>query len=544
MKGDLFSPTTHNRSGSRVISAKVVPRGGVKRGRSGGVQVTFGSGAGQQFDANSLLRFGSTPYGLNRLRDAVQRSTQMKSFFQMAKRGVLNSKPITPLMASLRPQALQERVLRLWQEFERAPTTIGRPSMLEVQEGLIESVLTDGMAFFLRRNSRSYPHGFALLPVGREYLLEGFTNIQVGRQDRNPIVAGLEFDRNSGRLVAYWFARSMTEVWRRNDPHRTLFMDNTAVRESRVRVPVEQVIAVMTSERHDEIVSHLPQAVLGLVTAQGLDRIDKATIKTMEVASKVAAVIKKDVDAPIDDDAADDEAVDMDNLLESGELPDGASMELPAGYSMDAFQTDWPNMAGDVGRKAILRNLASCMGIAYAELANDAEASNFANTRTFSILTRERWRRMALMVTEQFVRPTMEAWLEAVELQGLIPSLRPGQRAAILQTNFTIRAYQSVDPFKDAQADNLRLAQFATSPQRILAQSGQTIDEILDDFLEVGRKIRERDEANNGDLSRGLSFLAAFSATPAVTSVEVEDPETGNPNELDIPPQSSSGAGA
>ena len=536
--GGLFGDrSSHNPSGSRVITPQRA-RGGAPRGArtGGGVMFTPDRNV-TRLDASYILRFGASPYALNRLREAVQKSTLMKSFFQMAKRGVLNSKPITPLLASVKPEATRARVLNLWREFERAPTTIGRPSMLEVQEGLIESVLTDGMAFFLKRNHRSFPHGFALLPLGREYLMENYTLLQ---GDKNPVVAGFEFDRQTGRLVAFRFAKSLTEVWRRHDPHRTLFAENVALDSTMVRVPAEQVIAVMTSERHDEIVSRYPQAILGLCVSQGLDDIDSSTIKAMKNAAKIAGVITKDPDAPIDDDAAEDEAAQMDELLARQEMPDGTIIEFPAGYNMDAFKSDWPKMAGDIGRKAILRNLASVMGIAYAELANDAEASNFANTRTFSILTRERWRRVALMVTEQFVRPVMEAWLDAVELQSLIPSLRPSQRAEILATNFSIRAWQSVDPFKDAQADNLRLGQLTTSPQMILAQHGITIDAVLDDFQELGRKIRERDAGNEGDLTRGLRFLAAFAQTPAIASLEVENPETGEPTDLETSGASSS----
>ena len=538
---DLFG-NQRNPSGSRPI-AKSSRGGGPPRGRAGG-GVSFSPDKNvRTIDASNILRFGASPYALSQLRQAVNQSGQMRSFFQMAKRGVLNSQSIHPLFAQLRPDSLRQRVIQLWNEFERAPTTIGRPAMLEVQEGLIESVLTDGMFFFMKRNHPSFPHGFALLPVGREYLMEQYTSLTGANSDRNPVVAGMEFHQDTGRLQAYWFARNMVEVWRRQDPLYTQFLNNASIANSMVRVPVEQVIAVMTTERADEIVSAIPQSVLPLVTSQGLDKIDGSTIKVMNAAAKIAAVITKDKDAPIDDDAAEDEAADMDALLAQGELPDGAALELPAGYDLKAFQSEWPSMAGDIGRKAIIRNLASVLGISYAELANDAEASNFANTRTFSILTRERWRRVARMVTEQFVRPVMEDWLAAVQLRGLIPSLRPSQEQSILNSHFSIRAWQSVDPFKDANAAQIRLSQLATSPQRILAESGETIDAILDDFQEVGRKIRERDVASEGDVTRGLRYLAAFSGTPAIANLEVEDPATGEETELDVPAQNANSGG-
>ena len=439
---------------------------------------------------------GSRAYLLETVRSAIDRSPHMRSFFRLAKQGVLNGMTIHPLFSDVEDKKLRALLQKLWADFEEQCLVAGRPDMLNLQEGLIQSLLTDGMVIFLKRHSSELEHGFGLIPLGREYLVEGYTN----RQDR--IFAGMKFSE-LGRLTHYYLVKDFDEYYRHFDPLYRLTTQTAAGSVGAVAVPADQLVVVMTPDRHDELMSLLPPAIAGAESAEKIRVLDTATLTALSLAARKNIVITKTMDSSVTRPKEEEEELASD--LENAEIPDGNVVELPAGWDAKALEVAWPAIKDIEARKEILRTLSGLLGVDYSSFANDAAESNFANTRAHSLLTREMWRRLHRTVARQFVRPVLHEWLATVRFRGLLGNISDAEFSAAMQSQFYMRSWPWIDPLKDAAAQARLLECGATTPQRILAQQGMTMDEAISDFRDFGRALVAANV--NGEIDAVMNFL-------------------------------------
>ena len=439
---------------------------------------------------------GSRAYLLETVRSAIDRSPHMRSFFRLAKQGVLNGITIHPLFSEVEDKKMRARLQRLWEEFEDECLVAGRPDMLNLQEGILQSLLTDGVVIFLKRHSSELAHGFGLIPLGREYLVEGYTN----QQDR--IFAGVQFSE-VGRLTHYWLVKDFDKYYRRFDPLYRFTTQTAAGSVGAVAVPADQAIVIMTPDRHDELMSLLPPAIAGAESAEKIRVLDTATLAALSLAARKNIVITKDMNSAVSRPADEESALAED--LENAEIPEGNVVELPAGWDAKALEVAWPAIKDIEARKEILRTLSGLLGVDYSSFANDAAESNFANTRAHSLLTREMWRRLHRTVARQFVRPVLHEWLTTVRFRGLLGNISDEEFDAAMRSQFYMRSWEWIDPLKDAAALARLMECGATTPQRILARQGMTMEESIEEWRTFGRALQEANV--NGEIDAVLNFL-------------------------------------
>lgn len=143
---------------------------------------------------------------------------------------------------------------------------------------------------------------------------------------------------------------------------------------------------------------------------------------------------------------------------------------LGAGEELQSFDTKRPNVNFGEFVKNITRTLSAAKGIPIEVLEMSFNA-NYSASRASLLLF---WRKIEIeraRIASQFLQPVFEAWFdEEVRAQRIAaPGYNdsPVIRAAWLKTGWNGDKQPSIDPYKEAMADDLRIAQGSMTRERV-----------------------------------------------------------------------------
>jgi lambda family phage portal protein len=194
---------------------------------------------------------------------------------------------------------------------------------------------------------------------------------------------------------------------------------------------------------------------------------------------------------------------------------------LPPGMEFVAWNPDHPANAFPNFVIALLRQVASGLGVSYNALASDLQGVNYSSLRSGLLIERELWRRMQAWMIESFLAPVFEEWLDMALLSGelVLDSRDPSK---FLAGAWNPRGWQWVDPLKDVQASSIAINNGLTSRTQVLAEKGEDYEETVEQLSEE-KKIAEQYDVD-------VSGVAAAPKIDKATDEEAPEPaadETG-----------------
>lgn len=278
---------------------------------------------------------------------------------------------------------------------------------------------------------------------------------------QNAIVMGVEQDANQ-RPVAYYFRNARQGV---NEVER---------------VPASEIRHhfIMQEPEQSRGVPWLHAAMRRLNDLNGYR--EAAVIAARIGASKMGMYVSPTGEPP----AADDTDAEG-NFIE--DLEPGTFGVAPAGYDFKTFDPTYPHEQFDAFNKATLRGIASACGVAYSGLANDLTDVNFSSIRSGVLEERDEWMVIQNWLIGTVLTPIFETWLEMALMGGKItfPNGTPLPASKLWKFREHVwqpRRWSWVDPLKDIKASIEAINNGLDSPQRIAAQQGRDIEDVLDDI--------------------------------------------------------------
>jgi lambda family phage portal protein len=170
---------------------------------------------------------------------------------------------------------------------------------------------------------------------------------------------------------------------------------------------------------------------------------------------------------------------------------------LPHGYGFQEYNPAYPHDQFDAFCKAALRGIAGAIGVAYNGLANDLEGVNFSSIRAGVLDERDEWIVIQNFLIGAFLIPVFEEWLDMALLRGAITLPNGAPLPAAKRDKFANhvwlgRRWQWVDPEKDVNAAVIAIGNGLTSPQRVAAQTGTDIEDVLDEIAKFQALVAEK----------------------------------------------------
>jgi lambda family phage portal protein len=161
---------------------------------------------------------------------------------------------------------------------------------------------------------------------------------------------------------------------------------------------------------------------------------------------------------------------------------------LKAGEKLTSFDTKRPNVNFGTFVSTITKSISASLSIP-VEVLEMTFSANYSASRASIILFWQRVTNWRAHIVSQLLAPVYESWLREEVSLGRFPILRangfgadPVRTRAWLQAEWIGDPMPSIDPLKDAEADDLRIAQGATTGERVALEYNRS------DFYENAAK--------------------------------------------------------
>lgn len=274
-----------------------------------------------------------------------------------------------------------------------------------------------------------------------------------GVRDINGIRVGPQ-----GEVIGYWVLPAAPDLW--------LGMISPSV-----LIPASEILHVRDPRHAGSVRSVSWFAAVG-TTILNLSRLEDGLLEKMRVSALWSAFITDpEGQSGFGEGKSDPQTIE-------GITP-GSMRILPPGCGIE-----FPDMPGTEGAPELLRHLlrsvAAGLGIPYEILCADLSSTNFSSAKMGSETFRRRVKSLqGSMLVSRLLAPT---WRRLVAVEILAGRLRaPGfvsNPDAFYAVTFLFPQPQSIDPEKDATADQILLANRIKSREQIIAERGRDIRDV------------------------------------------------------------------
>lgn len=434
-------------------------------------------------------------YIRNNQRKIVARSREMglnsdhgKSFFRMVWQNIVGSNGVQ-LIGQVKSaegsldQKANDGLELAWADWcKKANCDVtGKQSFRSLLASAAVAAARDG-EFFVRTvfGADAGPWGFALQLIDSQRCDTQFD--QTDLPGGNFIRHGIEFNRY-GRPLAYHF----TVI-----DERDAFYNYSFNGRKYHRIPADEIIHGFLPELVGQK-RGMPWTTTSLFRMHQMRGFENAAVVAARVgASKMGVVQWREGRGPEIDD---DEKFDWQLDLEPGSFP-----VLPEGAELNKWDPQYPANEFAAFHKAMLRGVASGLGVAYNNLANDLEGVNFSSIRQGALDEREWWKVLQEWLIENLIEPVYEAWLPRALLAGRIRKGNVVASASKIDAYRSVmwqaRRWQWIDPAADVEAAVKSKNNLLQSPGQIIREQGRDPQDV---WAEIARDIEQMKAAGIPD---------------------------------------------
>lgn len=321
---------------------------------------------------------------------------------------------------------------------------------------------------------------------------------------------GIAYDEN-GAAEGYWVKSRHA-----NDPNPEADRFRWDYVPARGPTGRARFIHVFSPRRAEQLrgISRLAEA---MVPAKMVDRVDRAEVAAALKSAIFSLFIKSpgttdDLAAMLAPAGSDSDSLGwVDEYLDyrktNRPVVDGAQVNvLYPGEDVVTPERSSPNTNYPEFVRFVLQKIAGSLGISYPQLSQDWEGINYSSART---LLNEMWRSFLQDRTffcQSFLTPIYAAWLEVEVALGEIkvpggPANFYRYKTAICMAEWIGPGKGSVDPNKEADANNKDTAAGRVSTIECIRERGRDPDDVLAEELAYNAK---REAMGLGELNHNL----------------------------------------
>lgn len=175
----------------------------------------------------------------------------------------------------------------------------------------------------------------------------------------------------------------------------------------------------------------------------------------------------------------------------------GSFSVLPPGYDFKSYDPAYPHELFDTFTTAIVRHIASGLGVSYNLLANDLTGVSYSSIRSAVLEERSHWMTLQESFISQMMDTVYEKWLSSALLNKSITLengtfLPVSKKEKFMNYSFQSRRWAWVDPLRDINAKVVALQNKLESPYSIAAELGKDLETILDDIQRFEAECEKR----------------------------------------------------
>ena len=400
----------------------------------------------------------------NRSRDLARNNEYVKRYLNLMKTNIIGQNGFTLQVKAvdsvgkldMTGNQATEDAFNSWAKLGNC-TVDGKLSWIDAQKLAIETIARDGELFIIKHRGNTFKDSFAIEFIEADQIDEK-KNEKLA--DGTEIRMGIELDKFR-RPIAYHI-----KTHHPGDYTHTSFTD-----KGTIRIPASRVIHAFLSLRAGQTRGE-PWLTPSMSAIKQLDAFREAAIINARIgASKMGFFTSPAGDGFVADD--------VEGQVPIMSVEPGTMHQLPAGVGFETFDPAFPANEFDMFHKAVLKGIASGLGISYTALSNDLEATSYSSIRQGALEERDYYRDIQCFITEHFVRPVFDAWLSsAMEMNTFgIPVAQYNRFSS--KSYFRGKAWNWIDPLKEMNAAVVGLKNGILSIEDVASQYGKDAEELM-----------------------------------------------------------------
>lgn len=395
----------------------------------------------------------------DRARDLEKNNPLVRRYLHLVSENIVGHRGIRLQCANTLPNGSPHRFANA--EIERAfcawhpPASCaidGRLSWSDLQREVARTVARDGEAFV--RMIYDGPQGFALQHIDAALVDEDFN--RTAGDGINAVKLGVEVDRWNRPLAYHVFTEHLSDGLVGNG------------RRARIAVPASEMLHLYVPRRPGATRGEtwLAPVLLSLRMLDGYAEAELVAART--AAAKMGFVITDPEGAA----AADPDAPARTEM----EASPGVIDFLDPGQTFSQWDPTHPSQNFALFVTQVSKFIASGLNVSFAGLTSDLRETNFSSARIGLLQERDGWRVLQCWLADHFCEPVYRAWREVAWSRGDLSVRMPP--SSYTDHVWRPRGWAYVNPQQDLQADMLAVAAGFNSPQRVVADNGDDLEDI------------------------------------------------------------------
>lgn len=362
---------------------------------------------------------------------------------------------------------------------------------------ILNTLLINGEVFIRVHKRGKYGVQFELI----DSKVIDYTKIRESSPTMNGIVNGVEIDSNY-RPVCYWIRKG----------NLTSYL--VGVEEC---IPASNIIHIYRRE-FPEQTRGIPPLNAVINDIKNLEEYKTAELTAAKVAACTAVFFERNSNpqygSPLNQGGKGSTYVH--------EISPGTATYAPDGYTVKTMTPTHPNTNYSAFAKAVLKPIASSLGISYAKMTKDYEAVNYSSLREGTLDEAAFYSEWQEFLIENWKEIEFALFIKALALQSDL--IKPTMIDKVLrQHTWITQRRQYFDPAKDLVATERELKLGLKSPLAIIEEDGRDPEEVMKSW-----KLYE-DMCKRYD----LNFNVSGEKEVAISEEVSEDDDYDDPNVQD-----------
>lgn len=415
-----------------------------------------------------------------RARDLAKNNEIVGSYISLMMRNVLGHNGFIFAETAYNDDGSPDRIANqtiesLWYDYTRSfrkyVSADGQMDEVEFDRHILFNFLVDGEVFIRRVKDSSSKYGIRY-EVLDALDVDTLYNVESGRTPR--VVMGVEIDEHY-KPLAYWIRKNRSA--------------NYYLQGERVRVPASEIIHLYKKQYAGQVRGYTPLAAC-IHSLAGLETYKKAEINASLLNSCYMG-IWEEKDSNADSYSQYDEEQIDDNGDVATELETNVFRFAPKGFSLKNIQATHPNSNVGAFLKAMIKGIASALGVSSNKLNSDYESVNYSSLRQANMEDVQAWREIQQMLISGWKNLQFADWLKCLLLSDLT-NLPFSKYEKFLSHDFRGRSWEYLDPAKEYAAIKLKMEMRLTNPILELEKQGLDVDDVLDGWQLFNEKCKAR----------------------------------------------------
>ena len=420
---------------------------------------------------------------IQRARQLAKNNETVASYLNLMLRSVLGNTGFRLNVTAYNDDGLSDRIANqtiqdFWYEYTRSykkfVSADEQLNDIDFDRQVIFNFLVDGEVFIRKIKDPKSKFGIRWQIIDA-LEVDYFYNVMPLQAGKPRIAMGIEVN-DKYKPLAYYIRKDNNSDYYTAGP--------------RVRVPADEII---------HIYKHLfPCQVRGFTALAPilLNLNSVQTYKTAQINASILNAAYMGVWTKVNPSAQDAyNDTDEDDISPEGDIATVVEENVfrfaPQGYDLKSISSNHPNNNIGTFFKSLLKSISGALGLSYNKLASDYESTSYSSLRQANIEDAVTVKELQQFIIDNWKDIQFAEWLKYLLLSDLT-NLPYSKIEKFMSHDFQGRNFEYLDPAKEMQAIQLRLALGLSSPIEEIHQLGKDPVDVLNSWQKWQEMLKDR----------------------------------------------------